>query len=152
VDDDQSGARGLLEGDRRGDALPVRALEDVVVELRRVPVAQDDAGALLGHHEVRDVTQAEADLGQRMALQVLREGLEIADERRHRAGLRRRHGKRSPTPSLQTHQQVADPSAQQLPQQPERQRHQAERDVGGLGRAVQHPVLAARPRQPLPHG
>ena len=62
--DDQAGPGGLLYRDRRGDPLPVGSLDDVVLELSRVAIADHRSLAMLGDDEVGDVGEATAKLGE----------------------------------------------------------------------------------------
>ena len=143
---------GLLQADRRRDSLAIGARDDVVLELAGVAVADHRALAVLGDHEVRDVGEASPQHREVGVAQVLRDRLEVAHQRVHRV-LALPWNRQRPLPALlEPRQPVPHAAADQLAEEPERQKHDAEQDVGELGSAVQHAVLTLGPCQSLPHG
>ena len=151
VDDDQRWTGRLLQRDGGGDPLAVRSLDDVVLELARVAVADHRSLAVLGDYEVGDVGEALPELREVRVAQVLRDRLQVLHEGVHRALALRRNRERPPAALLQAHQEVPNAAADQLAEEPERQQHQTEQDVRELRRPVQDAVLALSPCQSLPH-
>ena len=152
VDDDQRRPRRLLERNRRGDPLTVRALDDVVLELTRIAVADHGALPVLRDHEIGDVRKAAAQLREVRVVEVLGNRLQVAHQSVHRPLALRGDRQRSLTATLERPEKVAYAPAEQLAEEPERQQHDPEQDVDELGRTVQNTVLALGPCQPFPHG
>ena len=152
VDDDQRWPGRLLQRDRGGDPLAVRSLDDVVLELARVAVADHRSLAVLGDDEVGDVGEALPELREVRVAQVLRDRLQVLHERVHRALALRRNRERPPAALLQAHQEVPNAAADQLAEEPERQQHD---DRAGRSRASRSPCRTrswrSSPCQSLPH-
>src|SRR4029079_225582 len=146
------GPRRLLQRNRRGDSLTVPALDDVILELTRIAVADHGALPVLRDHEIGDVRKAAAQLREVRVVEVVGNRLQVAHQSVHRSLALRGDRQRSLTATLERPEQVAYAPAEQLAEEPERQQHDPEQDVDELGRTVENTVLSLGPCQPFPHG